>query len=205
MIILQNYWLSAPYGRNWQYLWSSTYVKPWQIALLALAFFLGVWSGLLAIFAKLSTSHSWILPIFAIGLGAPRWCQMLWGTSGYGLWVPWVGGPVAGAILGRSLWLWLGVLDAIQGVGFGMMLLNTLTRMHIAVTLMVGQLLGSVVTLIAKATAPDRDGPGDVFPNFSAGIGRGLSKPVFWIALVCQLIIPVGFLLIFRKAQLSKP
>jgi hypothetical protein len=29
-----------------------------------------------------------------------------------------------GLLLGKSLWLWLGVLDAIQGVGFGMMLLQ---------------------------------------------------------------------------------
>lgn len=52
-----------------------------------------------------------------MGLGAPRWAQMLWGTSNIGQYVPWAGGPVASAIAGRSLWLWLGVLDAVQGVG----------------------------------------------------------------------------------------
>ena len=52
-----------------------------------------------------------------MGLGAPRWAQMLWGVSGIGLYVPWAGGPVASAIAGRGLWLWLGVLDAVQGVG----------------------------------------------------------------------------------------
>lgn len=205
-IILQNYWLSAPYGRNWEYLWTSMYTPVWAIALLVLVFFIGIWVAILAGFSKISETHSWALPIFAIGLGAPRWCQMLWGTSSYGLWVPWMpGGPVAGAIAGRSLWLWLGVLDAIQGVGFGMMLLNTLTRMHIAVTLITGQLIGTAVTMIAKATAPDKDGPGDVFPDFSAGVIQGISKPVFWVALACQLVIPIGFFLIFRKAQLSKP
>jgi len=205
-IMLQNYWLSTPYGRNWAYLWSSAYAKPWHIALLVLVFFVGVWAAVLAILGRLSNSHSWILPIFAIGLGAPRWCQMLWGTSSYGLWLPWMpGGPVAGALAGRSLWLWLGVLDAVQGVGFGMMLLHTLTRMHIAVTLIAGQLLGSAITLVAKATAPNKDGPGDVFPDFSAGIIQGLVTPWFWIALVCQLVIPAGFFMIFRKAQLSKP
>lgn len=205
-VILQNYFLSAPYGRSWEYLWSSKVAPHWAIGLLVLAFFIGVWAGFLAVFSQLSKKHSWILPIFAIGLGAPRWAQMLWGTSGIGLWVPWMpGGHVAGALAGRALWLWLGVLDAIQGVGFGMMLLQTLTRIHIAVSLVAAQLLGAVVTIIAKATAPDKDGPGDVFPDFSAGIVRGISKPWFWIALACQLVIPFGFFKFFRKEQLSKP
>jgi alpha-1,3-glucan synthase len=205
-IILQNYFLSTPYGRNWQYLWSSQHAPDWAVAVLAVGFFIGVWGVILFIFAKLSNAHSWILPIFAIGLGAPRWCQMLWGTSSYGTWLPWMpGGPVAGALAGRALWLWLGVLDSIQGVGFGMMLLHTLTRLHIAVTLMAGQFLGAATTIIAKATAPDKDGPGDVFPDFSVGIVHGLMKPWFWIALVCQIAIPVGFFMVFRKAQLSKP
>ncbi|KAJ9616593.1 Cell wall alpha-1,3-glucan synthase ags1 [Cladophialophora chaetospira] len=205
-IVLQNYFLSTPYGRNWEYLWSSTYAKSWQVGLLVFVFFVVVWAAILAIFGKLSNSHSWILPVFAIGLGAPRWCQMLWGTSSFGLWVPWMpGGPLAGALAGRSLWLWLGVLDSVQGVGFGMMLLHTLTRLHIAVTLIASQLLGTGITLLAKATAPDKDGPGDVFPDFSAGAIQAISKPWFWIALACQLVIPVGFFMVFRKAQLSKP
>ncbi|KAJ9655509.1 Cell wall alpha-1,3-glucan synthase ags1 [Coniosporium apollinis] len=205
-VILQNYFLSAPYGRNWSYLWSSKYAPHWAVTLLVFAFFIGVWAGLLAVFARLSKAHSWILPIFAIGLGAPRWAQIWWGTSSFGLWLPWMpGGPVGSALAGRSLWLWLGVLDAVQGVGIGMLLLQTLTRIHIAVTLIAAQLLGSVVTLIATATAPDRNGPEDVFPDLSAGIVPAMSKPWFWIALACQLIIPVGFFKFFRKEQLSKP
>jgi alpha-1,3-glucan synthase len=205
-VILQNYFLSTPYGRNWQYLWSSKYAPQWSIVLLVLTFFIIIWAGLLTVFGRLSRDHSWILPIFAIGLGAPRWAQMLWGTSSFGLWLPWMpGGPIAGALAGRALWLWLGVLDAIQGVGFGMMLLQTLTRIHIAVTLIAAQLLGTVITMVAKASAPDRDGPGDVFPDFSAGIIPAVTKPWFWIALGCQLIIPIGFFKFFRKEQLSKP
>ncbi|TKA69838.1 hypothetical protein B0A49_07425 [Cryomyces minteri] len=205
-VILQNYFLSTPYGRNWAYLWSSKYAPHWAVALLVLTFFIVVWAALLFVFSLLSRSHSWVLPIFAIGLGAPRWAQMLWGTSSFGLWVPWMpGGPVAGALAGRSLWLWLGVLDAIQGVGFGMMLLQTLTRIHIGVSLVTAQILGAAVTLVAKATAPDRDGPGDVFPDFSAGIVQAIDKPWFWIALACQLVIPAGFFKFFRKEQLSKP
>lgn len=119
-VIIQNYFLSAPYGRNWGYLWSSNLAQPWQIVILVVVFFVGVWALFLWIFSILSKDHSWILPVFAIGLGAPRWCQMLWGTSNIGQYVPWAGSGVASALVGRSLWLWLGVLDAIQGVGFGM-------------------------------------------------------------------------------------
>ncbi|KAL8672680.1 MAG: hypothetical protein Q9168_002864 [Polycauliona sp. 1 TL-2023] len=204
-VLIQNYFLSAPYGRNWGYLWSSNHAKPYQILLLIVLFFGFVWAGFLGLFGWLSKDHSWILPVFAIGLGAPRWCQMLWGTSGIGQSVPWAEGRVAGALVGRSLWLWLGVLDAVQGVGFGMILLQTLTRIHIAFTLIAAQVLGSVATILARATAPNRLGPGDVFPDFSAGYMEGLGKPWFWVALGFQLMIPVGFFAFFRKEQLSKP
>ncbi|KAJ5639926.1 uncharacterized protein N7484_007788 [Penicillium longicatenatum] len=205
-VVLQNYFLSMPYQRNWAYLWGSKYAPGWMVLLLALTFFIGVWYVLLALLAWRSKTHSWIVPIFAVGLGAPRWAQMLWGTSGIGLWVPWiVGGPRGSALGGRILWLWLGVLDSIQGVGIGMMLLQTLTRIHIAATLCGAQLIGTVTTLVASASAPDREGPGNVFPDFSAGIIFGLSKPWFWIALSCQLVIPIGFFMFFRKEQLTKP
>ena len=204
-VLIQNYWLSAPYGRNWGYLWSSNIAQPWQIALLCVLFFIGVWAAFLWIFGILSKDHSWILPVFAIGLGAPRWCQMLWGTSNIGQYVPWAGGPMASALVGRSLWLWLGVLDAIQGVGFGMILLQTLTRIHIAFTLIAAQVLGSIATILARATAPNKLGPAEVFPDISGGISGQFSSPWFWIALIMQLIICIGFFLFFRKEQLSKP
>ncbi|OCK84430.1 glycosyltransferase family 5 protein [Lepidopterella palustris CBS 459.81] len=204
-IIIQNYFLSAPYGRNWAYLWSSRHAPAWAVFCLIVLFFVFLWAALLWIFAKLSKSHSWILPIFAIGLGAPRWCQMLWGTSGIGLFIPWAGGPVSSALLGRAVWLWLGLLDTVQGVGFGMILLQTLTRIHVAFTLIAAQVLGSIATILARATAPDKIGPGDVFPDFSAGVAQGLMKPWFWVALILQIVICVGFFTFFRKEQLSKP
>lgn len=86
-----------------------------------------------------------------------------------------------------------------------MMLLQTLTRIHIAACLVVAQILGTLITMLAKATAPDKDGPGDVFPDFSMGAIQGIMKPWFWIALACQLVIPIGFFKFFRKEQLSKP
>lgn len=52
-----------------------------------------------------------------MGLGAPRWAQILWSTSNMGQYLPWTVGPIASGVAGRSLWLWLGVLDAVQGVG----------------------------------------------------------------------------------------
>jgi alpha-1,3-glucan synthase len=204
MVIIQNYWLSAPYGRNWRYLWSSQHAPAWAIVLLLIVFFIGVWAAVLWVLHNLSKQHSWILPIFAIGLGAPRWCQMLWGVSNIGVYVPW-GGRVIGALLGRSLWLWLGVLDAVQGVGFGMILLQTLTRFHIVFTLIAAQVIGSVATIAARASAPNATGPGDVFPDFSLHVWDGLQKAWFWIVLVFQLTICVGFFLFFRKEQLFKP
>ena len=52
-----------------------------------------------------------------MGLGAPRWAQILWSTSNMGDYLPWAVGPIASGLAGRALWLWLGVLDAVQGVG----------------------------------------------------------------------------------------
>ena len=203
-VVLQNYWLSAPYGRNWRYLWTTNHAPAWAIALLVIVFFLIIWTLLLLFFSRLSKSHSWILPVFAIGLGAPRWCQMLWGVSAAGEYLPWAGGAVSSALLGRCLWLWLGVLDAIQGVGFGMILLQTMTRFHITFTLIAAQVLGSIATILARLTAPDNTGPGSVFPNFALGTG-GLAHWAFWLALFFQIAICVGFALFFRKEQLSKP
>ncbi|KAL9004469.1 MAG: hypothetical protein Q9188_002722, partial [Gyalolechia gomerana] len=197
-VLLQNYWLSAPYGRNWRYLWSSQHAPAWSIVLLLLIFFIGVWSLMLLILGCLSKQHSWVIPIFSIGLGAPRWSQMLWGISGIATYVPW-GSSAFGAILGRALWCWLSVLDSIQGVGFGIILLQTLTRFHVAFTLLFAQVIGSLATIAARATAPDKTGPGDVFPNFAFGIKDGLEGWAFWVGLWCQIVVPVGFLVVFRK------
>ncbi|CAZ80440.1 unnamed protein product [Tuber melanosporum] len=208
-VVIQNYWLSAPYGRNWTYLWSSTHVSQWKIALLVVLFFIIIWAGILKLFAILSKEHSWILPVFAIGLGAPRWCQMFWGISNIGVYLPWTGGPEASALIGRSLWLWLGVLDSIQGVGLGMILLQTLTRMHVAFTLIGAQVFGSLATIAARATAPNNIGPGDVFPDFTSWrFGESaevFGKIYFYVGLGFQILVCVGYLKFFRKEQLTKP
>ena len=203
-VIIQNFFLSAPYGRNWTFLWNSQYATTWQIAILVIIFFIGVWSGFLWMFGWLSKSHNWILPLFAIGLGAPRWAQIWWGTSNIGLYLPWAGGNVASALISRSLWLWLGVLDSVQGVGLGMMLLATLTRVHVAATLIAAQVLGSLATIAARAFAPNKIGPGPISPDISGGAGA-IWQTWFWVGLICNLAICLGFFKFYRKEQLTKP
>ncbi|KAF5863173.1 Cell wall alpha-1,3-glucan synthase ags1 [Aspergillus alliaceus] len=204
VVILQNFFLSAPYGRNWAFLWSSNHAKAWQVGILVVVFFGAVWVAILCLFGYLSKRHSWILPVFACGLGAPRWAQIWWGVSGMGLFLPWAGSSVSGALASRSLWLWLGILDALQGLGFGMILLQTLTRVHICFTLLASQVLGSIATIVARACAPNKIGPGPISPDVTAG-GSSVANAWFWIALFFQLLICAGFLLFFRKEQLTKP
>ncbi|KAB5532689.1 alpha amylase [Coniochaeta sp. 2T2.1] len=205
MVVIQNYWMSAPYGRSWQFLFSSQHIPAWGAFLLALFFFIGLWSGFLYGFSRASASHPWILPIFAIGLGAPRWAQTFWGTSGIAMYLPWAGGPVGSAILSRCLWLWLGLLDTVQGVGIGMTLLATLTRQHVMGVLIGSQVIGGAVTMLARATSPNAVSPSTTFPDFSQGISPGISQPYFWVALIMECLIPLGFFKFFRKEQVIKP
>ena len=86
-----------------------------------------------------------------------------------------------------------------------MILLQTLTRVHVAATLILSQVLGSAVTIAARATAPHKVGPGDVFPNFGLKGIDALQKPWFWAGLLSQLVICAGFAKVFRKEQLHKP
>jgi alpha-1,3-glucan synthase len=102
-------------------------------------------------------------------------------------------------ISSTCIWLWLGVLDAIQGVGLGMILLQTLSRLHVCATLAGAQLLGSVVVMVARASAPDKVGPGNVFPNLAIwNLDTGENNPFkyweFWLCLICQIIIVIGYL-----------
>ncbi|ORY57893.1 alpha-1,3-glucan synthase [Pseudomassariella vexata] len=204
-VVIQNYFLSAPYGRNWFFLFSSQHVPTWAIALLALAFFGVGWVVVLKLLSMASRSHSWLFPLFAVGLGAPRWAQMLWGTSGVGLYLPWTGSAVSSALTSRALWLWLGLLDGIQGAGIGMILMLVLTRAHVAAAIVAAQVIGSVATMVGRASAPDNLGPGDVFPDFSEGAGIAASKGWFWVVMLAQLVLCVGFFKFFRKEQVSKP
>lgn len=169
-------------------LWSSKHAPAWQVACLCIGFFGLVWIGALYLLSYLSRHHSWIIPVFACGLGAPRWAQIWWAVSGVGLFLPWAGSYSAGALASRCLWLWLGVLDALQLLGFGMILLQTLTRMHICFTLILSQILGSIATICARAFAPNNIGPGPISPDITMG-ASAIANAWFWVALVAQLLI----------------
>lgn len=91
-----------------------------------------------------------------------------------------------------------------------MILLQTLSRLHVCATLAAAQFIGSIVVMIARATAPTKLGPGNVFPNAAfydpqTGANNPVAHWEFWLCLVCQLIIPFGYFFFFRKEQLSKP
>ncbi|KAJ5645806.1 hypothetical protein N7490_002178 [Penicillium lividum] len=204
MVIIQNWFLAAVFGRNWSFLWSSSHAKSWEVLVLVLFFFIVVWILAMLIFRSLSKEHSWILPVFGLGLGAPRWAQTWWGTSNIGYYLPWAGGLTSGALISRCLWLWLGVLDEIQQVGLGMILLQTLTRVHVCFVLLAAQSLGSIATICARAFAPNNLGPAGVSPDVGSSLDR-LANAWFWIALAFQLFASFGFLLFYRREQLNRP
>ncbi|KAI8454843.1 hypothetical protein BY996DRAFT_4581452, partial [Phakopsora pachyrhizi] len=97
------------------------------------------------------------------------------------------------------------VLDAVQGVGLGMILLQTLSRVHVAAILCLAQIIRATAVIAARATAPNRIGPGNVFPDlgFWDPSGRLNESPVanweFWVALACQLVIVASYLVLFRR------
>jgi alpha-1,3-glucan synthase len=86
-----------------------------------------------------------------------------------------------------------------------LILLNTLTRFHVAFTLLAAQVIGSIGTILARATAPDRVGPDDVFPNFAFGARQGVSRADFWVCLLFMLSVNILCFMFFRKEQLQKP
>ncbi|KAJ5836538.1 Glycoside hydrolase superfamily, partial [Penicillium robsamsonii] len=204
MVIIQNWFLSAAFGRNWSFLWSSQHTKAWEVALLVIFFFVFLWVGVMLIFRFLSKEHSWILPVFGLSIGAPRWAQTWWGTSNIGYYLPWAGGLTSGAIASRCLWLWLGVLDEIQQVGLGMILLQTLTRVHVVFVLLAAQSLGSIATICARGFAPNKVGPAGISPNVGSSLDA-VGNAWFWIALFFQLLASFGFLLFYRREQLNRP
>ena len=72
------------------------------------------------------------------------------------------------------------------------------------------QVIGSICVMVARATAPNKIGPGSVFPDtatwdFSEGLkGSPMASAPFWIALICQLVIVWGYFWFYRKEQLGQ-
>ena len=204
-VLIQNFFLSTQYGRSWSFLFTSTHAPGWSIFILVAFFFIAVWAVAMWGFGVLTKTHTWFLPILAVGLGAPRWVQTWWAVSGMAAWLPWApGGYVGSALVSRALWLWLGVLDMAQGVGLGMILLSTLTRVHVLFTLVVAQFLGAATTAVARACSPAKLGPGALFPDLTEN-AVGLKNAWFWIGLLLNLAVCTGFFKFFRKEQLTKP
>ena len=85
-----------------------------------------------------------------------------------------------------------------------MTVLQTLTRFHVFFTLIAAQVLGSLITIVARASAPDKLGPSSVLPDFCISPREGLASVRVWIALLLQLAVPIGFGAFIRKEQLSK-
>lgn len=86
----------------------------------------------------------------------------------------------------------------------GMILLSTLTRVHVAYAVVAQQVLGSIATIVARACAPDKIGPGPVFPDITATVTT-IWQAWFWIGLLLNLLVVVGFYKFYRKEQLLKP
>ncbi|KAH6867595.1 hypothetical protein B0T10DRAFT_597082, partial [Thelonectria olida] len=70
-VVVQNYWLSAPYGRNWQFLFYAKAISGWAVVLLTLGFFVIVWLIALWIFSKFSKTHPWLWVALGLQLILP--------------------------------------------------------------------------------------------------------------------------------------
>lgn len=85
-----------------------------------------------------------------------------------------------------------------------MIMLGTLTRVHVAFAVTATQVFGSVATIVARAVAPNKIGPGPISPDISGGVGA-IWQAWFWVGLVSNLLLCVGFYKFYRKEQLLKP
>jgi alpha-1,3-glucan synthase len=70
-----------------------------------------------------------------------------------------------------------------------MTLLQFPARFHVVFLLTAAQAISSIATILAGDTAPNKIGPGDVFPDISALYEEGLTKAWFSVALIFQLVV----------------
>lgn len=188
---LSAFWLGNFYGRTWRFLWLQP-LSPWIIFTIVFFFFGLVWEILLYIFQKWSKNHSWIMCIFAVGLISPKWAQIFWSISFVGRSLSWASS--SGSILSLGLFCWLGVLDAFAQVGLSMMLLQTLTRIHVSAVLLLSQIVSSISLCLSLLIDINP------FPNIIYS-----DSMYFWIVLCLYVICAYGYLFFFRTECLSRP
>lgn len=180
-----------------------------------------------------SRSHGqWVLPIFSFASSLPiqpRWAQLFWSVSRTGLSLPWVQlpyflsgrillhySPFLSAVLSRSLWLYLGILDLLVGLGSGLALMQALPREHVLFVSNLGQVLGAIGMMAARATIlqpgtePEAATQGlkvlpQMFPDISKELTHGQGYMILCLVMGIQISIGTGWIWWFRQAQLQKP
>jgi alpha-1,3-glucan synthase len=190
----KTFFLSGQYGRNWRFLWSQPLGLPITLTLIGV-FWIGLWAVGVWVMYRASRVHSWVLPVFAAGLLAPRWAQILWSVSDVGTSLAWANGASAGLAL--SLWLVLGVLDGFQVLGLVTMLMQTLTRIHLVAVMSMAQGLGVVAFMLVKWTGVDQ------WAFVNPAMADAPLPVVFWGAFVVQIVLALGCFVWFRREQLS--
>ena len=98
-----------------------------------------------------------------------------------------------GPFLSLGLFCWLGVLDAFAQVGLSMMLLQTLTRIHVSAVLFLSQILSSVFLCLSLLSDINP------FPNILYS-----DSVYFWIVFLLYVICAYGYLFFFRTECLSR-
>jgi alpha-1,3-glucan synthase len=79
-----------------------------------------------------------------------------------------------------------------------------LTRIHVALTLILSQLIGTIAFVLARYTVPDQGGPKELFPNPSINTANVIpTNPIYWIGLISQIVIALGYMFFFRKERLA--
>ncbi|CAB40008.1 spore wall alpha-1,4-glucan synthase, meiotic Mok14 [Schizosaccharomyces pombe] len=206
-VINQNFWMSTLISQAWRFFWGSKLTKLWKIVVMTVSFLVGAWLIIFYVLRKLSNKHTWMVPVLGLGFGAIKWMHVFWGTSNVGIFLPWAG--IAGPYLSRALWLWLGILDSIQGIGNGLILLQTLSRRHVTNTLMISQLAGSATSILARFVSPTKTGPANVFPDLTGYTPVDRAKPVanapFWICLILNVALCIMYLRCYHRENISRP
>ena len=59
-----------------EFLWSFPTMPLWATLSMSIGFFTFIGPSILLILQQCSRTHTWCLPIFALGLGIPRWAQV---------------------------------------------------------------------------------------------------------------------------------